>query len=232
MALRKSLLLLSVCTLLGGAAFYSMSGQGLPEASEAEAAEKPAPASPADKRTSAEILAAHDLQLAYGKENAPVTVAEYFSLSCPHCADFYKKDQPKLLKKYVKTGKVRFLLRYFPHNAPGLAAAMLMQCVEEGRRLKFLRALFNTQETWAFTEDFKQHLQSIAQIGGIGAEDFDRCLADKTHERKILTQRQEAVDILKVEGIPTIFVNGKKLKDVDYGHLAEAIDAELEAAEE
>lgn len=186
----------------------------------------------AEAKTAAEILATHDLQIAYGKEDAPVTVVEYFSLSCPHCGAFYKDDQPKLIQDYVDTGKVRYLKRYFPHNAPGMAAAMLMQCVEEGNKPKFLQALFNMQEKWAFTNDFKKNLQSIAQIGGIGPTDFDACLTNKEIEEKILKQRQEATDGLKIEGIPSLFVNGKKMEGTSYSRLVEVIDAELKAAKE
>lgn len=197
------------------------------DAAAAEPAKEEKPAAPV--KSAEEVLKSHNLQLVYGKDDAPVKVVEYFSLSCPHCGEFYKDHQPQLLKDYVDTGKVQYFKRYFPHNAPGMAATMLMQCVAEDKKTQFLEALFNMQSKWAFSNEFKKDLQSIAQVGGIGPTDFDVCLADKALEEKVLTQRQEALDSLKLEGIPAMFVNGKNLDGSNYGKLTQAIDAALKA---
>ncbi len=195
------------------------------EAEASSAEEKPA----APAKSAEEVLKSHNLQLVYGKDDAPVKVIEYFSLSCPHCGEFYKDHQPQLIKDYVDTGKVQYLKRYFPHNAPGLAATMLMQCVAEEKKTQFLEALFSMQSKWAFSNEFKNDLKAIAEIGGIGPTDFDVCLADKSIEEKVLTQRQEALDSLKLEGIPAIFVNGMDLKGANYGKLTQAIDQALKS---
>lgn len=192
-----------------------------------QAPDKTDSTSPEVTKSPTEILASQDLQLSYGKPDAPVTVIEYFSLSCPHCAHFYAENQPKLTKDYVDTGKVYYIMRYFPHNGPGLAATMLMQCVEEDKKESFLAALFNMQDKWAFTQDFKKNLMSIAQIGGMGPTDYEQCLTDKSIEDRVLSQRQEAMDGLKIDGIPTFFVNGNKLDGYAYSRLTEVIDKEL-----
>lgn len=186
--------------------------------------EKAAPA-----RSPQQVLENQALQLAFGDPKAPVKVVEFFSLSCPHCAQFYKDEQPKLIKDYVDAGKVYFVMRYFPHNGPGLGATILMQCVEDAKKKEFLAALFNMQDQWAFTNDFKKNLMSIAQIGGMGPGDFETCMADSSLEKKVLEQRQEALDVLKLEGIPSIFVNGKPMEGVSYGRLHDMIEKELAA---
>lgn len=206
-----------------------------PAAGEEAAAEKKeaVEAAPAKTpKTAEEVLSGDALQLVYGKPDAPVKMVEYFSLSCPHCAQFYKESQPKLIEKYIDTGKVYYQKRFFPHNAPGLGATALMQCVTEDKKTEFMAALFNMQDKWAFSNDFKKNLLSIAQIGGMGPTDFEVCLGDKKIEERILTQRQDAMDGLKLEGIPSIIINGKKLDGFSYGRVAEAIDAELKAAGE
>lgn len=196
-------------------------------AATAEPAKEEKPAAPA--KSAEEVLKSHNLQLVYGKDDAPVKVVEYFSLSCPHCGEFYKDHQPQLIKDYVDTGKVQYFKRYFPHNAPGMAATMLMQCVAEDKKTQFLEALFSMQSKWAFSNEFKKDLQAIAEIGGIGPTDFDVCLADKALEEKVLTQRQEALDSLKLEGIPAMFVNGKNMDGSNYGKLTQAVDAALKS---
>lgn len=186
----------------------------------------------APKKSAEEVLKTQNLQIAYGQPDAPVTVIEYFSLSCPHCGAFFKDAKPKLMKDYVEPGKVYYIMRYFPHNAPALAATMLMQCVENDKQQEFINALFNMQDTWAFTEEFKNKLMSIAQVGGIGPTSFIKCLENKEMEDHILTQRQEALDSLGLEGIPTFFVNGKKMDGTGYGTLVETIEKELKASAE
>ncbi len=195
----------------------------------AEAAKEEAPKS---TKTPEQVLRDTALQIVYGNPDAPIKVVEYFSLSCPHCASLYKESQPKLLATYVDKGKVLYVKRYFPHNAPGLAATVLMQCVNNDKKADFLSALFNMQDKWAFTNDYKKNLQSIAEIGGMGPTDFEKCLSDKSIEESVLKQRQEALDVLKLDGIPTLFVNGVKLDGFSYSRLEEAIEKELKAAKE
>lgn len=197
---------------------------------EAADEEAKAPEAPAKStKTPEEVLKSQDLQMTFGKPEAPVTVIEYFSLSCPHCGQFHKESQPKLIKDYVDTGKVFYIMRYFPHNGPGLGATVLMQCVDAAKKEEFLTALFNMQDKWAFTNDYKKHLMSIAQIGGMGPTDFEQCMADKSIEERVLAQRQEALDVLKLEGIPSIFVGGKPMEGSSYSRLVEMIEQELKS---
>ncbi|MCI5048917.1 MAG: DsbA family protein, partial [Rickettsiales bacterium] len=89
-----------------------------------------------------------------GKAEAPVTIVEYSSLSCPHCASFHEVLLPKIQAKYIDQGLAKYTSRHFPLNEPALRAAMLTECVGKDRRTKFVNVLFELQEKWAFSGDF------------------------------------------------------------------------------
>jgi protein-disulfide isomerase len=147
-----------------------------------------------------------------GEEAAPITIVEYSSLSCPHCAAFHRDVFPKLKEQYIDTGKVKFTNRQLPLNEPALRAGMLVHCVGKERNPQFTKVLFELQDKWAFGSDFLDSLKKIAAVGGFSNEDFDKCMADKSVEEKILKSRQDAVNQLNINSTPSFFVNGKELK--------------------
>lgn len=147
-----------------------------------------------------------------GDVNAPVTLVEYASLSCPHCAEFHEKVLPKLKKNYIETGKLKYILRQFPLNEPAMMGAMLVQCAgEEGgadRYYQFNNVLFGAQNKWAFDANFKDYLRTFAEVGGMSGEEFETCLADKKREKFLLETRQVAGEHLAIDGTPYIILNG------------------------
>jgi protein-disulfide isomerase len=150
-------------------------------------------------------------EMAIGKPDAPVTIIEYSSLSCPHCAAFHKDVFPALKSEYIDTGKVRFVMREFPLNEPALGGAVIARCLEPGRYFAFTTLLFAKQEDWAFKQDALLPLKALAKQAGMTDEEFDKCINDEALQQKILAARDEGQK-KGVNSTPSFFVNGKLLK--------------------
>lgn len=177
-----------------------------------------------------ELLKPVPADIIAGDPNALVTIVEYASLSCPHCAHFAQNVLPELEKQYVATGKARFVFRHFPLNEPAIRGAELVECAKANNldRGNFVKVLFSMQEQWAFNEQFASNLKKIALVGGIDNATFDSCIADKAMETRILSSRQEAETKLGVNSTPTIFINGKKFDgEMTAAGFSKAIDAAL-----
>lgn len=153
--------------------------------------------------------------LVVGKADAPITVVEYASMTCGHCANFHTKVFPTLKEKYVDTGKVRFILREFPLDNLAAAASMLARCAGEGKALPLISALFAKQDDWAFVKgDPRPELLKFAKQAGFTQESFEKCLTDQKLLDDISAIRARGADTFGVNATPTFFVNGKKLNGV------------------
>ena len=148
--------------------------------------------------------------LAVGDPDAPVTVIEFFSLTCPSCLRFHKNVYNRLEPEYVDTGKVRFVARDFPLNAPALQAAVLAHCAGRDRYFTFIDVLFQTFDDWAGSRDYTDKLGQIGELGGVSRDQFADCLADKDLENTILQSRMDGQANYDVSGTPTLVVNGEK----------------------
>ena len=158
-----------------------------------------------------------------GPDTAKVTLVEYGSASCPHCADFYKEVYTKLKPEYIDSGKMRFIFREFPHNDQGMAAFMLARCSPKEKYFPLLDIFFTTQAKWV--PDAYAGLKAIAQQTGMSADDFDKCLKNKDVAQAIWDVRQKASTSYGVTGIPTLFLNGKVFDgDRTYEAMKKAID--------
>lgn len=178
-----------------------------------------------------ELLKIQKDDVVQGKKKAPVTVIEYSSMSCPHCAAFNSTVIPELKKKYIETGKIRFTNRQFPLNEPALRAGMLTMCVGKDRTEKFTEVLYQLQEKWAYESDFVGNLKKIAAVGGISDKDFDACMANKKIEGAVLLSRKRATDELFVQSTPSLFINGKAFAGApDLSRVEAAIDEALASA--
>jgi protein-disulfide isomerase len=148
-----------------------------------------------------------------GKADAPVTIVEYASLTCSHCANFHNTVYPALKEKYIDTGKVRFVLREFPLDNLAAAAAMLARCAGGDASHAMISVLFKTQEKWAFVRGSAvPELFKLAQQAGFTQERFDTCLNDKPTLGLIVSARDKASKDFGVNSTPTFFINGKRLK--------------------
>ena len=148
--------------------------------------------------------------MAVGDPDAPVTLIEFFSLTCPHCEWFHKNVYNRLKSDYVDTGKLRYVARDFPLNAPALQAAVLARCAGEGRYFTFVDVLFQTFDDWASARDFTDKLAQIGELGGVSRDRFEACLADKSLEDSIFRSIASAQAEYNVSGTPTLVVNGVK----------------------
>ena len=146
--------------------------------------------------------------LALGKDDAPVTIIEYASLTCPHCAQFHEQSLPKLKQEYIETGKVRLIFRDFPLDGLAARAAMMARCSGPDRYYGFLDVLFRQQKSWATSPKPLDALAQIGRLGGIGAEAFNACMNDKQVEDYVLKSRLQGQNEFKVSGTPTFVING------------------------
>lgn len=145
-----------------------------------------------------------------GNPNAPITIIEYASLTCPHCAHFADDVLPELRKKWIDTGKAKLVLRDFPLDEEALRAAMIARCAPPDRFYAFVDTFFAAQPKWATAQDYREALARLAMLGGMGKNEFDKCLADTALESKIVEERLIASKELDVNSTPTFFINGTK----------------------
>lgn len=155
-------------------------------------------------------------------EGAKVTVVEYASATCPHCAAFHKDVWPKLKADYIDTGKIRFIFREFPLNDPALAAFMIARAAPKESYFPLIGVFFDTLETWA--KEPAEGLLNIAKQAGFTQEKFDATLKDEKLAKGIMEIRDGGVKF-GVQGTPTFFVNGKPLRgEVTYDNFKAEID--------
>jgi protein-disulfide isomerase len=149
--------------------------------------------------------------MSLGDEKAPVTIIEYASMTCPHCANFHEITFPELKKKYIDTGKVRFILREFPTDPIAAAAFMLARCGGKERYFPMVETLFQQQRTWAVQRPL-QPLMAIGKQAGLSEAGFNECLKNQQVLDGIEDVRQRAAQKFNVQATPTFFVNGKQLR--------------------
>jgi protein-disulfide isomerase len=158
----------------------------------------------------ASLLAPTPQDRILGKPDAPITIVEYASLTCPHCAHFDKDVLPKLKEKWIDSGKAKLILRDFPLDEPAMRAAMVARCAPPDRFYPLVDTLFADQEKWAAAKDYRAALERLAKLGGVSDKDFKTCIADKKLEDQVAQSRLTAAQDLGVDATPTFFVNGKK----------------------
>lgn len=145
-----------------------------------------------------------------GNENAPITLIEYASLTCGHCATFHNEVFPKIKSDYIDTGKLKFIYRDFPLDHYALMASMIARCAGNKKFFTFLKVLFKEQPKWTAAKDPFIALGHIARIGGIGKEEFKSCVGNKAIEDGILKSRIDADREFKIKSTPTLIINGEK----------------------
>jgi protein-disulfide isomerase len=146
-----------------------------------------------------------------GKADAPVTMVEYASMTCTHCAHFANTTFPELKAKYIDTGKVRYILREFPFDPRAEAAFMLARCSKDNY-FPMVEVLFKQQENWAPVQDAKTALLQIAKLAGFSQESFEACLTDQKLLDDVRAVQKRGADEFGVDSTPSFFINGKMYK--------------------
>jgi protein-disulfide isomerase len=150
-----------------------------------------------------------------GSAEAPVTIVEYASMTCPHCASFHRSAMPTLKEEYLETGKARLVYRDFPLDAVALKAAMVARCGGPERYFAFVDVIYGQQQRWARAADPVAALKQLVAIGGLSPAEIDACLADKALEDTVLRNRLTGQNEHEVESTPTFVVNGQKHVGLD-----------------
>lgn len=144
-----------------------------------------------------------------GDPKAPVTIREFASLTCGHCADFHKETFKDLKEQYIDTGKVYFIFTDFPLNKPALDASMAARCLPEGRYFNFIKLLFQSQENWAFSPDYLKSLKQTAQLAGLSADKFDACLASQPLQDGLLERMKQAQEKHEIKSTPSFVIDNE-----------------------
>ncbi len=209
--------------LLAASALLSIAGAGIATLRPVWADDRPADGPPAADLADA----GPDGDVMLGSDKAPVTIIEYASMTCPHCAHFSETTFPELQKRYIDTGKVRFTLRAFPLDALAAAGFMVARCGGNDKYMPIVETLFAKQSEWIVQEPIPP-LKSIAKQFGFTEESFNQCLANQKLLDNIQAVRDHAAEKLGVNSTPTFFINGTKMVgDVSIDALAKEIDSYL-----
>jgi protein-disulfide isomerase len=225
-----SLTILALFFALGGAWMLTqsqapgMTGNLLPGAAQAQEADAP----------TADIDISTVQEMAMGSPDAPVTLIEYASFTCPHCAAFHADQYKKLKAEYIDTGKVRFVFREVYFDRFGLWASMIARCGGEMRFFGITDMLYDQQQDWIAGGDpvaIADNLRTIGRTAGMDDATLDACMGDETTAQTLVAWFQENSTRDDVTATPTLFIDGTKYSNMAYEELKALIDEALAAAE-
>jgi protein-disulfide isomerase len=170
--------------------------------------------------------------MAIGPANAAVTITEYASMTCPHCANFNEQVFPKIKSAYIDSGKVRYVFREFPLDIKAAAGSMLARCIAKDDAPKYFAVvdlLFRQQNEWV-TKNTTETLTRIGKQAGLSQQQVEDCLKDQALLDKIAADQKFANEVLKVNSTPTFFVNGEMLKgETTFEEFSKRIDSLLKS---
>ncbi len=146
-----------------------------------------------------------------GKEDAPITIFAFESLTCPHCATFHRETLGQLKKEYIDTGKAKMIYIDFPLDSRATAASMLARCTGKDRFFGMIEILFRTQRKWAGARDFQAAMLQISRIGGLTESEFDACMKNEALYNGIRKAQEEAQKTHSISSTPTFVINGVKI---------------------
>lgn len=144
-----------------------------------------------------------------GQADAPVTIVEYASMTCPHCAHFHEQTLPALKEKYIDTGKAKLILREFPFDPRAEAGFMLARCADD-KYYPMVDVLFSQQDNWARVQDARSALLQIARLAGFSQESFEACLTNQKLLEDVRAVKDRGEKEFGVDSTPTFFIDGKK----------------------
>ena len=149
-----------------------------------------------------------------GKPDAPMTIIEYGSLTCSHCAEIAEKVMPRLKKEWLDTGKARLIYRDFPRDPLDQAAAMISHCSGHERYFAFVDTFFHSQANWMRSQQPLDALKGIARLGGMSGDQVNACLQDSTLLNQLEARKDEGQKRYNINATPTFIINGKPSDDM------------------
>ena len=171
--------------------------------------------------------------IALGEANAPLTIVEYASFTCPHCAAFHDENLPKLKAEYIDTGKIRFIQRDVYFDAVGLWAGILARCGGDEKYYPVAGMLFDEQKTWLDAktgDDIAANLRKIGAKAGMTPDQMDACWADKQKVADLVATFQKHATEDKIDGTPSFVIGGEKVQNQPWEDMKKIIDAKLAEA--
>ena len=170
--------------------------------------------------------------MALGSKDAAVTITEYASMTCPHCAAFNAEVFPKIKAAFIDTGKVRYIFREFPLDIKAAAGSMLARCIakdDSGKFFAVIDLLFKSQGDWVM-KNTTETLTRIGKQAGLTQQQVEDCLKDQALLDKIAADQKYASDVLKVNSTPTFFINGEVIKgEASFDEFAKKINPLLKS---
>ncbi|MDE4097950.1 MULTISPECIES: DsbA family protein [Rhodobacterales] len=179
----------------------------------------------------AEVDTSTITEMVQGAEDAPVTLIEYASYTCPHCANFHTGPYKKLKEEYIDTGKVKFIYREVYFDRYGLWASMIARCAGPEKFFGMTDLIFKEQSDWARAggaTEIVDALRKIGRLAGLENDQLEACLQDGTKAQTLVTWYQENAEEHDVTATPSFVLNGKKIENQSYDSFKALIEAELE----
>ena len=169
--------------------------------------------------------------MSLGNPDATVTVIEYASFTCPHCANFHKDVFPQLKTDYIDTGKINFVYREVYFDRFGLWAGMLARCGGKDKYFPVAKMIYETQQVWigdGQPATIAENLKKIGRTVGMTDEQVDACLNDQPMAEALVADFQTNMDTDQIEGTPTFLINGEKhTGEMPYEEFKTLLDAAL-----
>lgn len=209
-----------------GAAGATMTAQADVDQNTTSAVEAPEPEGTVDMEA---VLEPGPLEeMALGEEDAPVTIVEYMSLTCPHCAAFHQNTFEALKEKYIDTGQVRMIVRDFPFDPRAAAGAMLARCAPDGKYFPMISMLFEQQSNWAAAENAQAALLQLSKMAGFTQDSFEACLTNQELLDDVNEVRRKAAEEFDVQSTPTFIINGQRYAgNMSIEQMSAIIDGQL-----
>jgi len=185
------------------------------------------PASAANARLqSAQSFKTYEDDHSLGKANAPITIVEFASLTCPHCAAFHADTFPQLEETWIADGRARMVFRHYPLDALALRASAVSECFDGERFFGFIGLLFKTQAQWSRADDPINALRGLSRQAGMNDETFDSCVNDEATLDRILQKVVDARNDHQIQSTPSFVINGRKVEGArSFEELQEVLEA-------
>ena len=170
-------------------------------------------------------------EMSLGNPDAEVTIIEYASFTCPHCATFHRTVMPQLRENYIDTGLVQFINREVYFDAYGLWAGMLARCGGGDRYFGIVDMLYETQREWAGSSDGAQvaeNLRRMGRIAGFTTEEVNACLEDRAMAEALVTEYQTNAEADNIRGTPSFVIDGTLYSNMSYAEFSGLLDGLLE----